>query len=237
MELNRIYYMDCMEGMKEIADGRIDLVVTDPPYRITPRGNPSTSGGLYAKKDGLKGTVFSHNDIDIADYIDELYRVLKENAHCYIMTNNYNICHFLDVVSKSRFHFVKCLIWDKQNKVCGTYYMSQYEYIIFLRKGFDKPINNCGCPDILSVPNVKTKDSSGENIHDSEKPVSLMRILIENSSDRGDVVLDPFMGSGTTAVAASIAGRNFIGFEIDTKYRAECERRLGELENKSKPLF
>lgn len=237
MELNKIYNQDCLAGMKELPDGSVDLVVTDPPYKITARGNASESGGLFLKERTLKGFVFEHNDVEIDDYIDEFYRVLKDDAHCYIMTNNVNICYFLDVISNSKFHFVKCLIWNKLNKVCGTYYMNQYEYIIFIRKGKDKQINDCGCSDIISVPNKKTKDADGRNIHDSEKPVELMKILITNSTQKGEVVLDPFMGSGSTAIAALDSERNFIGFEIDSAYCEIANKRIDKYLNNAKQVL
>ena len=80
------------------------------------------------------------------------------------------------------------------------FYSSSNKPILFFRKGSAKKINNCGTSDILFVANKKTK-INGVNIHDTEKPVALMKILIENSSQPDDIVLDPFMGSGTTGVA------------------------------------
>lgn len=221
-----LYHGDCNEVIKTIADGSVGLCVTDPPYKIMPRGNAGNMGGFMTQKRALDGKIFNHNDIDIDDYIGELYRVLKDGTHCYIMTNNYNICHFLDVVSKSDFHFVKNLIWDKQNKICGRYYMGQYEYIIFMRKGKDRIINNCSCSDIISIPLKKNKNTDGTNLHDSEKPVQLMQLLVENSSEDGDLVFDPFTGSGTTAIACLRSNRRFVGCEIDKTYFDIAVRRI-----------
>jgi len=226
LEFNKIYNMDCLEGMRQLPDGCIDLIATDPPYRIMPKGCSGTMSGYITTDKSMEGKIFDHNDIDIEDYIGEFYRLLKDDAHCYIMTNNYNICHFLEVIGRSKFHFTKCLIWDKQNKICGRYYMGQYEYIIFIRKGKDKQINDCGCSDIISIPNRKTKNVDGSNAHDSEKPVELMKTLVTNSTLEGEVVLDPFMGSGSTAVACATSGRKFIGFEIDEKYYKLANERL-----------
>lgn len=88
---------NCLDLIKEIPDNSIDLVVTDPPYKITARGNGGNSGGMFQKKIVNSGYVFAHNELDIADWIDEVYRVLKDSTHCYIMTNNRNIYHYLDV--------------------------------------------------------------------------------------------------------------------------------------------
>ena len=108
----------------------------------------------------------------------------------------------------------------------GQFYMSQFEYIIFLRKGRGVKINNCGTSDLLSIPNKKTKDENGKNIHDTEKPVKLMKILIENSSQVGDIVLDPFMGVGSTGVACKELNRNFIGIELDSDYFNIAKERI-----------
>jgi site-specific DNA-methyltransferase (adenine-specific) len=219
---------DCLIEMKNIPDESIDLICTDPPYRVTPKGCAGTMSGYWTNERTNKGKIFENNDIDIQDYIHELYRVLKEKTHCYIMCNQVNLPLFLQVISESKFKFIKCLIWDKGNKICGRFYMNCFEYIIMLRKGGERPINNCGTPDILSVPNKKTKSSNGKNIHDSEKPIALMQILIQNSSNEGDIVLDLFMGSGTTGLAAIKSNRDFIGIELDEEYFAIAEKRIKE---------
>ena len=115
----------------------------------------------------------------------------------------------------------------------GTFYMSQFEYILFFHKGRGKKINNCGTADILSIPDKKTKEG-GRNVHDTEKPVQLMQILIENSTQAGETVLDPFMGIGSTGSAAVRSGRNFIGIEIDDKYFSYAKARIKDaVQNKT----
>ena len=106
--------------------------------------------------------------------------------------------------------------------------MSQFEYILFLRKPKGKKINNCDTSDILSIPNKKDKDENGKNLHDTQKPVELMKILIENSSKEGDMILDPFMGIGSTGIACIECGRNFMGMELDPHYFEIAEKRLTE---------
>lgn len=122
------------------------------------------------------------------------------------------------MIDRSKFHFIKCLIWVKNNKIMGQTYMNQFEYIIMLRKGPHKKINNCGTSDVLSIPNNKHKYISGENIHDTEKPVDLFKILIENSSKERDIVLDPFCGIGPCLVACKELNRKFVGIDIESKY-------------------
>lgn len=226
---NKIFNEDCLIGMNRIPDESVDLIVTDPPYKITARGNGGNSGGMFRNKIVNSGNVFEHNTLDISDWIDEAYRVLKDNSHCYIMTNNKNIGRYLSAVENSRFQYVKNLVWVKNNKIMGQSYMSQFEYIIFLRKGKHKKINNCGTSDVLEFENNKTKDSNGKNIHDTEKPIKLMEVLIENSSDVDDVVLDMFLGAGTTAIACINTNRNYIGFEIDKGYYDIAQKRTKNL--------
>ena len=196
----KLYNGDCLEVMKELPDKSIDLIVTDPPYRVTARGSAGNSGGMLQKKINRSGMVFAHNAISVLNYAPEFYRILKDGTHCYVMCNHTNLIEMVNTFVGEGFLFTKSLIWDKGNKIMGQFYMSQFEYILFFRKGSAKKINNCGTSDILFVANKKTK-INGVNIHDTEKPVALMKILIENSSQPDDIVLDPFMGSGTTGVA------------------------------------
>ena len=202
-----------------MADGSVDLIATDPPYKITSRGSSGSAGGMLLKDINKSGNVFLYNDIKPNQYIPEFYRLLKKDAHCYIMTNHINLQEMLNVATNCGFHFVKCLIWDKGNKIMGRYYMSQFEYILFFRKGYDKPINNCGTSDIIKIPNIKMNNNDeGGNLHDTEKPVALMKILIENSTFEGDLVFEPFAGIGSTILACIKSKRKYIGVEIDKNY-------------------
>ena len=214
----KLYNGDCLELMKLIPDKSIDLILTDPPYKITARGNGGNSGGMFQKKEVNNGKVFKVNDLEIEDWLPEFYRVLKDGTHCYIMTNNKNITHYLSVIDSSLFHFIKNLIWVKDNKIMGQTYMSQFEYVIMLRKGKHKRINDCGQSDVLQIPNKKMKNLEGKTIHDTEKPVKLNEILIINSSNEDETVLDPFMGVGSCGVACVNTNRNFIGIELDEGY-------------------
>ena len=236
-----LYNGDCLEILSTLPDESVDLIATDPPYPTTSRGNAGNSGGMLQKDINMKGKVFEYNSIHCSEYAAEFYRVLKEGSHCYVMTNHINLIEMLNRFTDLRtdvektqgvkqygFHFTKSLIWDKGNKIMGQYYMSQFEYILFFRKGKAKKINNCGTSDILSIPNKKTKDENGQNIHDTEKPVGLMEILINNSTQPDDVVLDPFMGSGSTGVACVNTGRRFIGIELDEQYFNIAQDRINK---------
>lgn len=142
------------------------------------------------------------------------------------MTNHKNLIEYLNTATDCGFSFIKSIIWDKCNKIMGQYYMSQYEYILFFRKGKGIKINNCGTSDLLSIPNKKHKDENNKNFHDTEKPIELMKILIENSTKENEVVFDPFVGIGATAKACDVSNRRFIGAELDEKYFNITKDRL-----------
>lgn len=216
--MNKIINENAIEFMKTLEDESVDLIVTDPPYKVTPKGCAGNSGGMMITKETMKGKIFKHNDIKPIDYIPEFYRLLKDGSHCYIMTNHVNLKEMLNVATECGFHFIKSLVWNKGNKIMGRFYMNQFEYILFFRKGKGKKINKCGTADILNVPNKKTKDENGKNLHDTEKPVELMKILVENSSQVGELVLDPFVGVGATAIACKELDRQYIGVELDEHY-------------------
>jgi len=235
---------DCLDVMKKIPNESIDLIITDPPYKTTPYGSAGNSGGMFRQSMTKKGMIFAFNDIDCKYYAPEFYRVLKDGSHCYVMTNHVNLIHMLSTFTDLRtdeeiesgvkpygFHFIKSLIWDKGNKIMGRFYMSQFEYILFFRKGKGVQINNCGTSDILSIPNKKQKGEDGKNLHDTEKPVELMKILVENSSKENGIVLDPFMGIGATGVAALNSNRSFIGVELDEKYFNIAKERIENANN------
>ena len=221
----KIVNENAIDIMKKIKDESVDLIVTDPPYKVTARGNAGNSGGMMKSKLSMEGKIFKHNDIKPIEYIPEFYRLLKDGSHCYIMTNHVNLQEILNTATECGFHFIKSLIWNKGNKIMGQFYMSQFEYILFFRKGKGKKINKCGTADILNVPNKKTKGEDGKNIHDTEKPVELMEILIENSSQENDIVLDPFIGVGAVGIACKKLNRNCFGIELDEKYyKIACDR-------------
>lgn len=224
--MKSIKLCDALEELKKLEDSSINLIVTDPPYKVTKRGTAGNVGGMLKKELTNKGKIFKHNDIDINEYAKEFYRILKDKSHCYIMTNNLNLIEYLNTFTNAGFKFTKSLIWNKGNKIMSQSYMSQFEYILFFKKNGHKKINYCGSSDILEVPNKKTKGKDGNNIHDTEKPIELMEILIKNSSNENDLVLDPFAGSGSTALACINLNRKFISYEIDEEYQKIANERI-----------
>lgn len=255
-QLNNIYNQDCLVGMKEINDCSIDLVVSDIPYRIIGGGGGNTdhepSGILnkqreYITKDNVtykKGTkhinlcgvfddraddvragkLFAHNDIAFSEWLPDVYRVLKQGTHCYIMVNARNLKELQTEAEKVGFIFQNLLVWRKQNATPNKYYMNQLEFILMLRKGAARNVNDMGMSNCLTCPNIIGKGGKGH--HPTEKPVALMETLIRQSSNVGDIVLDPFAGGGSTLIAAKRLERHYIGFEIDKQYYDIAYSRL-----------
>lgn len=204
-------------------------------YKLDSHGNKFYTDTKYVSLCGIlndydattytkQGKLFKFNDIKFSDWLPEVYRVLKKNTHCYIMINPRNLKELQEEAEKVGFKFQQLIVWDKGNATPNKYYLNAYELILMLRKGKAKNINNMGDKNILRVPNI-----IGNKKHPTEKPVELMEILINNSSNEGDIVLDPFMGAGATGVAAVKNNRDFIGTEIDEKYFKIAEERINNV--------
>ncbi len=220
----KIFNDDIRKVIIYIPDQSIDLVVTDPSYPVISGGKPHKKGqpsGMLSKNDGK---IFDYNDIDPEIWIPEIYRVLKEGTQCYIMVNNLNLERYLKVCRETGFQLHNILVWKKNNVTCNRWYMKNCEFTLFLRKGRAKYINDCGSKQVHEFNNI-----IGCKTHPTEKPVDLMKYYIANSSNEGDLVFDPFMGSGSTGVAALELGRKFIGCEIDEKYFKVAEERIQEM--------
>lgn len=216
----QIYNEDCIVGMQRIESESIDCLVTDPPYRIIGGGN-STGKLKNASELLLKGKIFKYNDIKFSEWLPEVYRVLKPNTHAYIMINPRNLKELWEEAEKVGFQYQQLLVWNKGVHSPNKFYLNAYELILMLRKGKQRWINNMGCNNIITLPIVKNKK------HPTQKPVPLMRLLVENSTNAGELVLDPFMGCGSTAIACQESNRNFIGFEIDAEYYQIAMNSIG----------
>lgn len=221
----QVYNTDAVAWLKTLENNSIDCIITDPPYPTISGGhggNGSSSAaarpsGILAKNDGK---IFSHNNISICDWIGECYRVLKPDTHIYVMTNFLNLQEYMSEIRKAGFDLHNLLIWEKNNATPNRWYMKNCEYIIFARKGAAKPINNCGTKTVIKINNVKNR------IHPTEKPVELMKVFVENSTNPGDTVLDPFGGSFSTVLACLETGRKALSCEIDEELFPAGAKRL-----------
>lgn len=231
MKKIKLYNEDCIEVMGRMIEcgSKVDAIITDPPYKVTSRGNAGNSGGMLQKEINKSGNVFKHNDIKFGDYLPLFAKLLNEDGHLYVMTNHINMNSLLNELDNSGFRVTKILTWVKDNKIMGQYYMSQSEFIVFarLKNGKARRINNCGTSDVFMIPNKKTK-KDGKNIHDTEKPVELMQTLVNNSKKDDSIILDPFMGVGSTGIACVNENVNFVGIELDREYFDFAKDRIEE---------
>ena len=220
LELNKIHLGDCRDLLKEIPNNYVDCIFSDVPY-LCSKGGCSTTSTFGSKnkwandKEKLElyksGKIFKHNDIAPKEYLYEMYRVLKERGHIYIMTNSLHLSSIEIEMKNAGFIINNILVMRKNNCVTNQWYMKDCEFTIFGRKGMAKPLNDCGIKSVIDVvmPNGK------EKIHETQKPVFYSKTLIENSTQTGEIVLDPFSGSGSTAIACIESKRNFICIDID----------------------
>lgn len=224
MELNKIYNMDCLKGMREMPDNCVDLVVTDPPYVI------ETSGaGIYKQTD--KQYVKELNDMKngfSTEVLDELCRIMKK-INIYFFCSQKQIIPLLDYFVKGKKCNWNLLTWHKVNPVpaCGNKYLTDTEFILFFREKGVKIYGTFNTKFTYYVTPLNQTDKKKYG-HPTIKPTNIVNNLIVNSSLENGIVFDPFLGSGTTAVAAIECGRNFIGYELNPDYYEICNKRIEE---------
>ena len=212
---------DCLKLMKTIPDGSVDLCVSDIPYKLTSGGK---GDGANSKRP--KGILKDNNQIVIVpkfeDWLPELYRVMKDGSHIYLMCNFKNLNDLMNKTLKAGFKNINLLVWEKNNCTPSQFYMKNCEYTLLIRKGASKYINDIGGSKTVH----RFENIIGNKVHPTEKPIDLMEFYVKNSSNEGDMVLDMFMGSGSTGVACKNTNRNFIGIELDEKYFEIAKNRI-----------
>ena len=231
----KIKCSDMLLELRQLSDNSIDCLVTDPPYKIVSGGctkplggvlGSVTSGILNRNINNVKtGSLFDYNSLSFAEWMPEVYRVLKPKSHAYIFISGRRLNELTNEALKTGFIWQNLLVWKKQNATPNKWYMNQCEFILMLRKGGAKNINDMGSTTCLEFLNP-----TGNKTHPTEKPVDLLKHLILNSTKENETVLDPFMGTGNTGIACIDTNRNFIGFEIDTKFFKFAENKLNFVE-------
>lgn len=235
MRINYIDNRDCLAGLKDIPDNSVDLVVTDPPYEIVAGGAGGAFGAdkrdyhaKYAELDGGKNakTGIRCDGFDFS-VLDECCRVLKK-VNIYVWCSKLQVKKLL-VYFEDRGCVTDILTWHKTNPVptCNNTYLSDTEYLIFAREKGVKVYGSYATKKKWYVTPTNKADKKKYD-HPTIKPLEIIQNVIVNSTEPGAVVLDPFMGSGTTAVACVRTGRNYIGFEINPAYYATAQERIVE---------
>lgn len=211
--LNKVMHMDAIEFLKSLPDKCVDLLVTDPPYPVISGGSSKKKGtpsGILQKNDGK---IFKHNDIKLEDWIPEIFRVMKDNTHGYIMTNLLNLEKLMKVCQDVGFKIHNLLVWKKNNATPNRWFMKNCEYTLFVRKGKAKPIIDKGSMTVHEFDNI-----IGNKLHPTEKPLELANYYVQNSLVKGGVLLDPFCGLGAFVVSGLLNGMNFLTTEIDNNF-------------------
>lgn len=228
IELNHIYNGDSNKLIKIIEDNSIDLIIIDPPYKIRKKTDEFNSLAKAVKKcneELQRDNLINEYDKSI---LEELVRVMKK-INIYIWCNGEQIPAYIDFFVNKYKCKMDILVWNKTNAMplFNNKYLTDKEYCLYFRKGgYCNPSNYEDAKTVFQLP-INFKDKK-KWIHPTIKPISIIRTIIRNSSKEGDIVLDCFLGSGTTAVACILENRNYIGIEINKKYYDIAIERINE---------
>ena len=232
---NRIHRIDAIEGLRRIPDASVDLVLTDPPYNIAARNKSTMQGGRIVSTMQAWGA-WDHfhpfdYDILILSVISECFRILKPGGALYMCTAREQNGYFVRKAVQRGFLYRNQLAMVKKNplpSLSKSNWRSAFEACLYVTKGKPRTFNfvsQAECKNVFHYAN-----SRRETKHPTEKPLSFINLIVRVSSNEGDLVLDPFIGSGTTAVAAKALGRAFLGFELEREYIEMANQRLKGVE-------
>ena len=198
---------DAVHWLRTLPGESVDLVITDPAYEsLEKHRSKGTTTRLKHSKSSSNNWFEIFPDRRFPELLAEFHRVLKRDRHFYMFCNSETMFVVKPMAEEAGFKFWKPLVWDKQKIGMGYHYRARYEFVLFFEKGKRK-LNNLGTPDILEVPRVFRG-------YPTEKPVGISEILVSQSTQPGEIVLDPFMGSGSAGVAAVRLGRDFLGADL-----------------------
>lgn len=226
---------DCFEKLKEIPDNSVDLILTDPPYNIA---KYSTGNIKFEWRSDINNDLaeWDLTELKPKDLVSEFKRVLKPNGNIFIFCS-YNIIGEYHKAFDSEFDTFQFMVWHKTNPVPNfrkSSFLNSCELIVACwNKGHtwnftnQKEMHNFVESGIcMGVERIK--DENGKNLHPTQKPVSILKKIIQIASNENDLVLDCFNGVGSTGEAALSLNRRYIGVEIDDKYVKATQRRLSK---------
>ena len=200
MKTNIIYNQDCMKGLKEIPDKSIDAIITDPPYDFITK---SHKGGGFIKKENKKHLENLNKSFgmtfDPTNFLKESKRILKK-MNMYIFTNKTLLYSYLNFIKENNYFF-DILIWIKPNPVPinNNHYLIDKEYCIYIREKGVTFNSTLGYKNYFIY--FKKAIGKKEFEHPTVKPIEFIRKMIKVSTNKNDIILDAFMGTGTTAIA------------------------------------
>ncbi|MDB6104018.1 MAG: methylase [Gammaproteobacteria bacterium] len=212
--INEVIHGDCIEVLRRVPSESVDLIVTDPPYGV----NYTDRCGRTVANDDHLGRVLGA--------FPELYRVLKPDTLCASFYGWNRVDAFFCAWRQAGFYPVGHIVWAKNYASSRGFLEARHEQAYLLAKGRPaKPTR--------PIADVREWEYSGNRAHPTEKAVSILRPLIESFSRPGDLVLDPFSGSGSTSVAAALSGRHYLGIELESHYCEHARQRLAALHQPS----
>lgn len=244
LEFNKIYHMDCMKGMQLMPNSTIDLVITDPPFAIEFKARRSNYHRTQSRV--LEG----YNEIPKAKYYNftinwmrECFRLLKDSGSMYVFSGWNNLKDILNAIDDTGFTTVNHIIWKYQfgvvteRKYVTSHYHCLYvgkdnakrKFFPYARFGKDEKTvegRSLHYEDKEDVWYIKREYWTGDQKTPTKLPAELIKKILTYSSEKDDVVLDPFLGSGQVAVISKLLGRQYIGFEIVKEYYEFAKNRL-----------
>lgn len=213
--------LDAVEWLKSLDDESIDLLITDPPYEsLEKHRKVGTTTRLKVSKSSSNQWFSIFPNARFEELFAEIFRVLKNNRHFYLFCDSETMFHAKPIAEECGFKFWKPIIWDKVKIGMGYHYRARYENILFFEKGKRK-LNNLSIPDIIEIPRIHKG-------YPTEKPADISKILIEQSTNPGEIVADPFFGSCSVGVAALETKRGFIGNDISDDAHTLTKKRISK---------
>jgi len=211
--------LDAVAWLNSLPPESADLAITDPPYESLEKHRAiGTTTRLKHSKSSSNDWFSIFPNARFPELFSAVYRVLKKNSHFYLFCDQETMFVAKPIAEQAGFRFWKPIVWDKKKIGMGYHYRSRYEFVLFFEKGKRK-LQDLGIPDVLEFPRI----AGG---YPTEKPAAVSEVLVKQSSLPGEVVIDPFMGSGSVGVAALSLGRHFLGTDIAPAARELTRQRL-----------
>lgn len=230
-----IFHDDAINFLQSLPPDSVDLIVTDPAYSGMNQRLKLGSGKIIGKyndagKDGAKWFEEFHDTEDnYKTFLQACFRVLKKDRHIYLMFDSYSLLSLAPVV-REVFEVKNVLCWDKANIGLGHYFRRRHEFILFASKG-KRNLKSKNIPDVWKIKRVTS------SAYPTQKPVEVYQLMMKGSADKDFVVCDPFLGSGSAAIAAMKEKCKFLGCDISTKSLSVSKERISHfLNNKEDPF-
>jgi site-specific DNA-methyltransferase (adenine-specific) len=199
---------DAVAWLRTLPAASVDLLITDPAYESLEKHRAvGTTTRLKHSKASSNDWFIVFPNARFEELFEEAYRVLRDDRHFYLFCDAETMFIAKPEAERAGFKFWKPLVWDKRTIGMGYHYRARYEFILFFEKG-KRRLNDLGVADIIEVPRIHRG-------YPAEKPSDVSEVLITQSSSPGEVVADPFMGSGSVGDAALKNGRRFLGTDLN----------------------